>query len=85
MFSRLENWLFLKTFCFLFYYCKDNTKIPIYVLKHSVKKINKAKFLSIIKPDDIIKYCISSKDNISYKIIIKNKENKKISEFSYEI
>ena len=42
------------------------------VLKHSVKKINKAKFLSIIKPDDIIKYCISSKDNISYKIIIKN-------------
>ena len=36
MFSRLENWLFLKTFCFLFYYCKDNTKIPIYVLKHSV-------------------------------------------------
>lgn len=36
MFSRLENWLFLKTFCCLFYYCKDNTKIPIYVLKHSV-------------------------------------------------
>ncbi|RHK20440.1 hypothetical protein DW077_07940 [Phocaeicola vulgatus] len=37
MFSRLENWLFLKTFCFLFYYCKDNTKIPIYVLKHNTK------------------------------------------------
>ena len=55
------------------------------VLKHSVKKINKAKFLSIIKPDDIIKYCISSKDNIAYKIIIKNKENKKNSECSYEI
>ncbi|PRM96375.1 hypothetical protein [Aliarcobacter cryaerophilus] len=55
------------------------------ILKHNIKKINKAKFLSIIKPDDIVKYCISSKDNASYKIIIKNKENKKISEFSYEI
>ncbi|PRM88230.1 hypothetical protein CJ671_09305 [Aliarcobacter cryaerophilus] len=55
------------------------------ILKHNIKKINKAKFLSIIKPDDIVKYCISSKDNTSYKIIIKNKENKKISEFSYEI
>lgn len=39
MFSRLENWLFLKTFCFLFYYCKDNTKIPIYVLKHSINPL----------------------------------------------
>lgn len=35
MFSPLENWLFLKTFCFLFYYCKDNTKTSYYVLKHN--------------------------------------------------
>ena len=39
MFSRLENWLFLKTFGLLFYYCKDNTKIPIYVLKHSINPL----------------------------------------------
>ena len=37
MSSRLENWLFLKTFCFLFYYCKDNTKNSNYVFKHSDK------------------------------------------------
>lgn len=37
MFSRLENWLILKTFCFLFYYCKDNTKISNYVFKHGFK------------------------------------------------
>ena len=36
MFSPLENWLFLKTFCILFYYCKDNTKTSNYVLKHSI-------------------------------------------------
>lgn len=55
------------------------------ILKHKIKKIQKAKFLSIIKPNDKIKYCISTKDNICYKIIIKNLLNNKISEFTYEI
>ena len=39
MFSPLENWLFLKTFCFLFYYCKDNTKSSNYVLEHDIKAL----------------------------------------------
>ena len=34
MFPRLENWLFLKTFCFLFLYCKDNTISCDYVVEH---------------------------------------------------
>ena len=34
MFPRLENWLILKTYCFLFYFCKDNTKSPNYVVEH---------------------------------------------------
>lgn len=55
------------------------------ILKHNIKKIKKAKFLSIIKPNDIIKYNINSKDNISFKIIINNKEEKKVGEFIYEI
>ena len=37
MFSRLENWLFLKTFCFLFYYCKGTNIIEI--CKFDKKKI----------------------------------------------
>ncbi len=55
------------------------------ILEHRIKKIKKSKFISIVKPNDIIKYYIESKDGISYKVIIKNKEDKKISEFSYEI
>ncbi len=55
------------------------------ILKHKIRKIKKAKFLSIILPNDLIKYSVSSKDDISYKIIIQNSENKKVGEFSYEI
>ena len=55
------------------------------LLNHNIKMIKKAKFISIIYPNETIKYYVSSKDNISYKVIIKNIEDKKISEFSYEI
>lgn len=37
MFSPLENWLYLKTCSFLFFYCKDNTKTDNYVFKHRYK------------------------------------------------
>lgn len=55
------------------------------ILKHKIKKIKKAKFLSIIYPNDIIEYCIETKNYSNYKIVIKNQVNKKVSEFSYEI
>lgn len=54
------------------------------ILKHNISVISKAKFLSIIKPRDIIEYYISNTKDSRYKIIIKN-ENKKISEIVYEI
>lgn len=55
------------------------------ILNHKIKKIKKAKFLSIIYPKDKINYFIETKENSTYKIVIKNEENKKLSEFSYEI
>lgn len=54
------------------------------ILKHKIKKIEKAKFLSIIKPNEIIKYYIYKQDTKKYKVVIKNLDNKKISEFVYE-
>ncbi|WP_026803005.1 hypothetical protein [Aliarcobacter lanthieri] len=59
--------------------------IIAFILNHKIKKIQKAKFLSIIKPNDKVKYCIHSNDNNSYRIIIKGLLNNKISEFTYEI
>lgn len=55
------------------------------ILEHEIKRIQKAKFLSIIKPNDKIKYYIHTNDNKSYKIVIKGLLNNKISEFTYEI
>lgn len=54
------------------------------ILNHKITTILKAKFLSIIKPEDIIEYYITSINESKYKIIIKN-GNKKISEIMYEI
>ncbi|AXK49065.1 hypothetical protein CRU87_06925 [Aliarcobacter trophiarum LMG 25534] len=59
--------------------------IVLNVLKQKVKKIKRAKFLSIIYPNDELKYFIEQKDSSNFKVIIKNKEEKKVSEFSYEI
>ena len=53
------------------------------ILNHRITNISKAKFLSIIKPQDIIEYHISNINETKYKVIIKN-ENKKISEITYE-
>ncbi|WP_419777339.1 3-hydroxyacyl-ACP dehydratase [Malaciobacter marinus] len=55
------------------------------VLNHKVSTIVKAKFLSVIKPNDIINYYVSNQNQSKYKIIIKNENNnKKISEIIYE-
>lgn len=51
---------------------------------HKIISIKKAKFLSLIKPEDVLEFRITSKDNIKYKVII-YKENKKMSEILYEI
>ncbi|WP_419678090.1 hypothetical protein ACN2EN_01545 [Aliarcobacter lanthieri] len=71
----------------------ENEILPAYIqidiianiLEHKIKRIQKAKFLSIIKPNDKVKYCIHSNDNNSYRIIIKGLLNNKISEFTYDI
>ena len=55
------------------------------LMRHKIKSIKKAKFLSVIRPDEIIIFNVSSKDNKKYKIIIKNEEEKKMSEIIYEI
>jgi len=54
------------------------------ILNQDITKILKAKFLAIIKPEDIIEYHITSISESKYKIIIKC-ENKKVSEILYEI
>lgn len=53
------------------------------ILNHKISSISKAKFLSIIKPEDVIEYYITNSDTTKYKIVVKNK-NKKISEITYE-
>lgn len=53
------------------------------ILNHKISSISKAKFLSVIKPEDIIEYYITNSTETKYKIIIKN-NNKKISEITYE-
>jgi 3-hydroxymyristoyl/3-hydroxydecanoyl-(acyl carrier protein) dehydratase len=55
------------------------------ILNHQIKKIKKAKFISVIKPNDKLIYFVNSKDNILHNIVIKNLSKNKISEFSYEI
>jgi 3-hydroxyacyl-[acyl-carrier-protein] dehydratase len=59
-------------------------EIIMYLLNHKIVTILKAKFFSIIKPEDIIEYYVTSINESKYKIIIKS-ENKKISEIVYEI
>ena len=54
------------------------------ILNHKIINISKAKFLAIIKPEDVIEYYISKITETKYKVIIKN-ENEKISEITYEI
>lgn len=51
---------------------------------HKIVSIIKTKFISILKPDDIISYNISSKDQKKFKVIIK-KDTSKVSEIIYEI
>ena len=53
------------------------------IFKHKIISIKKAKFISLILPDDIIEYNISTNDDKKYKIMIK-KCDKKISEIIYE-
>lgn len=55
------------------------------ILEHKIKLISKAKYISLIKPDDIIEYNIKKLKEHRFKVIIKNKDNKKISEIIYEI
>ncbi|MFA6760731.1 MAG: 3-hydroxyacyl-ACP dehydratase [Sulfuricurvum sp.] len=60
-------------------------EIVTHLLKHDIKKIIKAKFLSLIKPEDRVSIQVSSKDGIRYKAIIKDFEEQKVSELIYEI
>ena len=54
------------------------------LMNHKIISIKKAKFISLVKPNDIISFDVSTKDNIKYKVIIK-KDEKKVSEIIYEI
>ncbi len=71
---------------------KDNEILPGFLQidiiadlnSHEIISIIKAKFIKILKPDDIISYNISSKDQKRFKVIIK-KETSKVSEIIYEI
>ncbi|MCJ8328165.1 MAG: hypothetical protein MJK08_13815 [Campylobacterales bacterium] len=54
------------------------------LMNHKIKNIKKAKFISVIRPNDTVEYLISKKNNIQYSIKI-SKEDKKISEITYEI
>lgn len=58
--------------------------IIAYLLNHNINNISKAKFLSIIRPEDIIEYYVASINESKYKIIIKS-EDKKVTEVIYEI
>lgn len=70
----------------------DNEILPGFIqieiisslMNHEIISIKKAKFISLVKPNDIISYDISTKDNIKYKVVIK-KDDKKVSEIIYEI
>ncbi|MAD41098.1 MAG: hypothetical protein CL623_01730 [Arcobacter sp.] len=53
------------------------------IFTHQIISIKKAKFISLILPNDIIEYNITSNSNNKYKIII-NKSDKKVSEIIYE-
>lgn len=55
------------------------------ILGHKIKLISKAKYISLIKPDDIIEYNIKKLKDHRFKVIIKNNDKKKISEIIYEI
>ncbi|WP_428026898.1 3-hydroxyacyl-ACP dehydratase [Arcobacter sp.] len=57
--------------------------IIAHILNHKVMAISKVKFLSIIKPEDIIEYHVTSIKESRYKILIKN-GNQKVSEIIYE-
>lgn len=53
------------------------------IFNHQIISIKKAKFISLILPNDIIEYNITSSSNNKFKIII-NKCDKKVSEIVYE-
>lgn len=57
--------------------------IIAHIFEHKIISINKAKFISIIEPDDIIDYNVNQINDNKLKIIIK-KLDKKISEIIYE-
>lgn len=50
------------------------------ILKTNFKKIKRAKFMDVIKPNDIVEFNC----DLNNKKIVIFKESKKISEFSYE-
>ncbi|MBU3014486.1 hypothetical protein KO488_06920 [Poseidonibacter lekithochrous] len=53
------------------------------IFNHRIISIKKAKFISLILPQDVIDYNIKALDDNKFKIIIK-KHEKKISEIIYE-
>ena len=70
----------------------DNEILPGFIqieiistlMNHKIKAIKKAKFISLVQPNDIISYTVSTQDTIQYKVLIK-KDEKKVSEIIYEI
>ncbi len=55
------------------------------ILKQKAKKIKRAKFLEPIYPNNSIKYFVEQKNSSTFRVVIKNKKEKKVSEFSYEV
>lgn len=55
------------------------------LMKQKIVSIKKAKFISIVKPEDIIEYKITTKDNRAFKAIVTNEKKNKVSEIVYEI
>lgn len=54
------------------------------LMSHKIVSINKAKFISLIKPNDIISYTVTTQDKIKHKVVVQ-KDDKKVSEIIYEI
>lgn len=59
--------------------------IVAYLLGHNIQNIARAKFLSPLKPKDIVYILVSSGNCKKYKAVLKDFNNKKVSEFIYEI
>jgi 3-hydroxymyristoyl/3-hydroxydecanoyl-(acyl carrier protein) dehydratase len=54
-------------------------------LKQTIKKITKAKFLNLVKPEDTLEYKIKELSPFKFKIITFNQNNVKVNELQYEI